>query len=132
VSTGRYDASIGTYLQGDGSGNFQIITAKQSGFVVDKDAKGLSKIIIGDNEVILAGVNNERINMHFFDLSAKHIRADKDDTYALVRLKNGKIAKHEFYYGSTYLSNSSRSIQLNDSIKEIERYGFSGQKNLTR
>ena len=129
VSTGRYDASIGIYLQGDGRGGFRIVDVRQSGFVVDKDAKGLSEIILGDSrEAILTGVNNDKLNANVFERHYKHIRADRDDNYALIKFKNGRIAKQEFHYGSTYLSNSSRSIQLNDSIKEIERYSFSGQK----
>ena len=47
VSTGRYDACIGLYFRGDGKGNFTSTPVQKSGFVADKDGKGLSKLILG-------------------------------------------------------------------------------------
>jgi hypothetical protein len=55
VSTGRYDASIGLYLRGDGKGNFSSMNVQKSGFLADKDGKGLSKLILGDTRNHLGG-----------------------------------------------------------------------------
>ncbi|MEO5599995.1 MAG: VCBS repeat-containing protein, partial [Cyclobacteriaceae bacterium] len=129
VSTGRYDASIGLYLQGDGKGNFSTMKVQKSGFVVDKDAKGLAKLILGDgHELILAGINNDQLKTHVVYSANKYYTAGKTDSYALVKLKNGSTYKHEFYFGSTYLSQSSRSLKLSDEIIELEVYSFSGKK----
>ena len=129
VSTGRYDASIGLYLQGDGKGNFASVNVQKSGFVVDKDAKGLSRLILGNGrEIILAGVNNDKLSAHVMNGAKKYFKATQDDSYALVKLKNGKTYKHEFYFGSTYLSQSSRSLKLSDEIADVEVYNFLGKK----
>ena len=129
VSTGRYDASIGLYLQGDGKGNFASVNVQKSGFVVDKDAKGLSRLILGNGrEIILAGVNNDKMSTHVVNGAKKYFKAAQDDSYALVKLKNGKTYKHEFYFGSTYLSQSSRSLKLSDEIADVEVYNFLGKK----
>ena len=133
VSTGRYDASIGLYLQGDGKGNFSPVSVQKSGFVVDKDAKGLSKLILGDGrEMILAGVNNDKLKAYRVNVVNKYFDAAQDDSYALVKLKNGKTYRHEFYYGSTYLSQSSRSLKLSDEVASFEVYTFSGKKKIAR
>ncbi len=129
VSTGRYDACIGLCFRGDGKGNFASTPVQKSGFVADKDGKGLSKLILGDGrQLILVGNNNDTLTGHRVNTPKKHFIADKDDSYALVKLKNGKTYKHEFYFGSTYLSQSSRSMELSDNISNVEVYNFLGQK----
>lgn len=129
VSTGRYDASIGLYLKGDGKGNFNSVSVRKSGFVADKDSKGLSKLILGGNrELILVGNNNDSLTAHRMNSSGKYYKAANDDSYAIVKLKNGKTYRHEFYFGSTYLSQSSRSLELSDDIAGIEVFNFLGVK----
>ena len=129
VSTGRYDASIGLYLQGNGDGNFNSVNVRKSGFMVDKDAKGLSKLILGDGrEMILAGINSGKLKAHTANVVKEYYKAVNDDAYAIIRLKSGKSFKHEFYYGSTYLSQSSRALVLPANVKDIEVYSFSGTK----
>ena len=38
---------------------------------------------------------------------------------AVIALKNGKKRKHEFYYGSGYLSSSGRKLAKKNSIEKI-------------
>lgn len=129
VSTGRYDASIGLYLRGDGSGNFTSVNVLTSGFMVDKDAKGLSKIVLGDGrEMILSGVNNESIKAHRTTGSKKYFYPANNDSHALVTLKGGRKYKHEFYYGSSYLSQSSRAMELTSDIQGFEVFDFQGKR----
>ena len=49
----------------------------------------------------------------------KIIRANPDDITAIIHYKNGSIQKQEFYYGSSFLSQSSRFITTNSNIKNI-------------
>jgi hypothetical protein len=129
VSTGRYDACIGLYLKGDGKGNFTSVNVQQSGFFADKDGKGLSKLILGNNhEMILVGNNNDSLTAHRMNSSGKYYKPASDESYAIVKLKNGKTYRHEFYFGSTYLSQSSRSLQLSDDVADIEVFNFLGEK----
>ncbi|MBC7628342.1 MAG: RNA-binding protein, partial [Ferruginibacter sp.] len=65
VMTGRYDASFGCYLQGDGKGNFSFIKPSISGFILKGDVKDM-KIIqtSAKQKILLSAVNNDR--MKFF------------------------------------------------------------------
>lgn len=133
VSTGRYDASIGSYLRGDGKGNFTTTSVTSSGFMIDQDAKGLSSLIAGDGrELILAGINNGKLKVHSTNTSAKYLSPKANDAYAIVKLKTGVTYKHEFYYGSSYLSNSSRKFPLTSEIVEITVHSFSGEKRIEK
>jgi len=131
VSTGRYDASIGSYLRGDGKGNLTYVANTSSGFMVDQDAKGLSTLIAADGQqLILAGINNGKLKVHSSNTATKYFSPLANDAYAIIKLKSGASYKHEFYYGSTYLSSSSRKLPLSDEIAEIMVFGFSGEKRI--
>jgi hypothetical protein len=56
--------------------------------------------------------------------------ADANSKHAEIALKNGKAYKVEFYYGSGYLSQRSRSILLNKMIKEIRVTDFNGNSKI--
>ncbi|MEO7768588.1 MAG: hypothetical protein ABIS01_14255, partial [Ferruginibacter sp.] len=60
ISSGRYDASYGLLLKGNGKGSFIPVTSAASGFIVDGDVKNIKVI---DNKVhgkmVLASVNND-------------------------------------------------------------------------
>ena len=58
-STGRTDASLGLFLQGNGKGNFKSIQQTKSGFLVEGDAK--SMILV--NKKVFVGVNNEKVKV---------------------------------------------------------------------
>jgi hypothetical protein len=47
VETVRNDASIGLYLKGDGNGNFEPVTYRNSGLFLDGDIRGLNLIHLG-------------------------------------------------------------------------------------
>jgi len=129
VSTGRYDACIGLFFQGDSKGNFRSMPVQKSGFLADKDGKALSKLILSDGtEMILEGNNNDSLTAHRVNDAKKYFKAANDDSYALIKLKNGKIYRHEFYFGSSYLSQSSRSLELPDEILDLEVYNFLGKR----
>jgi hypothetical protein len=78
--------------------------------------------------MILAGINNDKLIAHRINGVNNYFQASRDDSYALVNLKNGKTRRHEFYFGSTYLSQSSRSLKLSKEIEALEVFTFSGKK----
>jgi enediyne biosynthesis protein E4 len=60
--TGRYDAGIGNYLQGDGKGNFKNVSVTKSNFFVTGDAKALAEVKLKDgSSLFLASRNNEKL-----------------------------------------------------------------------
>ena len=56
---GRYDASYGVFLRGDGKGNFISVKPKDSGFFVDGEVRDIKKIKIGNSEFLLVARNND-------------------------------------------------------------------------
>jgi hypothetical protein len=64
VMSGRYDASYGLLLKGDGKGNFLPVTHVDKGIFIKGDVKDLKLIKNGNgDELILAAVNNERLRI---------------------------------------------------------------------
>ena len=64
VITGRYDASYGCFLKGNGNGKFTTIPPVLSGFILRGDVKDLSMIRLSDGEeIILAAVNNDSLKV---------------------------------------------------------------------
>lgn len=62
TGTGRYDASYGQFLKGDGRGLFTPVKPAQSGFIVSGDLKSL-KMIANKNQqqFVLAAVNSDSL-----------------------------------------------------------------------
>ncbi len=55
---GRYDASYGVYLEGDGKGGLRFIRPKESGFFIDGEVRDIRPIRIGRSRHILVARNN--------------------------------------------------------------------------
>jgi hypothetical protein len=54
------------------------------------------------------------------DLSNEDILQPKTlSNFAVIELKNGKKRKHEFYFGSGYLSASSRTLIKDKSMSSV-------------
>jgi enediyne biosynthesis protein E4 len=60
--TGRYDASYGLLLKGNGKGNFIPFDYQETGFILDGDVKDLKTLSLGNKQkLIIAAINNEKI-----------------------------------------------------------------------
>ena len=113
TALGQYDASKGILLLGDGKGNFEDTSVSETGFFIDKDAKSLAKLVNKKGQALyLASRNNARLKVFSTDQQAKHLPLQTSDQYALIKWTNGQQRKVEFYYGNSYLSQSSRSIAV--------------------
>ena len=62
VMAGRYDASYGLYLKGNGKGNFTPISPAINGFIINGDAKDLKLIRTRKKErIVLTAINNDQL-----------------------------------------------------------------------
>lgn len=69
VTTGRYDASYGCFLQGSRNKSFKSIPPATSGFILNGDVKDMALIRLSNGEkIVLAAVNND--NMRVFRIGA--------------------------------------------------------------
>ncbi|MEO8415368.1 MAG: VCBS repeat-containing protein [Ginsengibacter sp.] len=61
VMPGRYDASYGLLLTGNGKGQFKVIPPAASGLAIDGDVKDLTIINAGKQKILLAAVNDSKM-----------------------------------------------------------------------
>lgn len=61
VNPGRYDASYGLLLLGNGSGGFRAVPPVASGLILDGDVKDLKIIHVGKQKVLLVAVNDDKM-----------------------------------------------------------------------
>jgi enediyne biosynthesis protein E4 len=76
VSIGRYDASYGLVLKGNGKGNFKPVNSITSGLIIDGDVKDMKIISIKNKgKVLLAAPNDEKLKAFIFNSPGKKQRA---------------------------------------------------------
>ena len=65
VETGRADAGVGNYLQGDGKGGFSTVNLNQSGFFTANDVKDLALLSAGEGKapVVIVANNDDRVQV---------------------------------------------------------------------
>jgi hypothetical protein len=121
VTIGRYDAFNGLLLAGDGQNGFRSESILQSGIFIPGNGKALVKLRGINNQYLLAASQN-RGPLKLFRLkkNLKIIQLAPMDVKALIRYKNGKTLLQEFYYGSSFLSQSGRFIEVNDQVSSVE------------
>jgi hypothetical protein len=129
-TTGQNDAFTGLVLKGNGTGKFDAIPSVKSGFFVNGDAKGLARISGLDRDLYVATQNRDSLKVFTSSITKKRMqfRPDPLDAWAELIYTNGKKQKVEFYYGSGYLSQSTRTIFVSENVKEVIVYDSKGNK----
>jgi len=128
VSQGRYDALNGLVLRGDGKGNFEPMTILKSGIYIPGDGKALVKFLDNKGDLTIAASQNKDA-LKVFKLKRKinHINILPDDKSAIITYKDGSLQKQEFYYGSSFLSQSARFLITNEKMKSVSITNNAGQ-----
>lgn len=125
--SGKIDAFYGLLLLGNGDGSFDYVKTDKSGFIVSQDAKGLARLFDGSGKELFLATQNKDSLLVFSKMADNPVmKADPRAQWAEMTLKGGKIRKHEFYYGSSYLSQSSRDIPLTPDITHIRIFDADG------
>ncbi len=129
VSIGRMDAFTGLYLRGDGHGNFNCISGAASGFFVDTDSRSLLQISSNHNEAVIVSVANAdsiRAFSQSVPKGTKQLKLRSADASGWLKTPQGHKRRLEFYYGSGYLSQSSRILEItagSDSVMFVDSKG---------
>jgi len=130
AQAGRGDASIGGVLLGDGTGHFRYVSGAASGFYVPGDAKAVAELVLDDaHSLVLVTQNDDSLKV-FAPLSRgpmRNLRLDALDSYAVLTLADGTTRRQELYYGSTYLSQSSRFLKVPDEVTGVTVYDSRGR-----
>jgi len=136
VATGRLDASIGFVLEGEGNGRFTPMPHTQSGFFVDGDGMGLARLLKADGGPLYLAAQNSNAMKVFADADtsapAAWIAPKPLDAYARFAYEDGTTEKRELYYGSGYLSQSSRAVRVPASVDSVIVHQFDGGTRTVR
>lgn len=127
VQTGRYDAQGSFLLIGDGKGKF---TADRKEINVIGDNKAVAEMA-GANGSSMVLISSNSDSLHAYRLNQPHqkiVSVNSDDTYAIITFRNGMKCRKEFYYGSSYLSQSSRRLTISPNIHSVAIYNSAGKK----
>ena len=130
ASTGRYDALTGLLLAGNGKGHFQPLSSAYTGFTADGDVKAIAQVALANGTPLIL-VGNNSGPLQSFQLLQKRSRlipVNKDDVYAIIQKKNGKTYRQEFYYGSNYLSQTTRNLCVGPDATHITFFDNQGHK----
>lgn len=130
VEDGQFDAFTGLFLKGDGKGGFSAIPARESGFFVDGDAKGMAELNMENgNSLILVAQNSDKMKVFAYQRSnMESITLNKDDVLAEIIYRDGNTERKEFYYGSGYLSNSSRILDIPKGTEMAKIVSYTGKE----
>lgn len=128
VFIGRHDAQNGLILLGDGNGGFTACSTDKSGFYVPGDAKALVRLAKGNNHLLIASQNRGRLSVFGSNESTETsmLYPEKLDTYAILYFDGNMTQRIEFYYGSGYLSQASRSVKIPKGVVEVIIYNSVG------
>jgi hypothetical protein len=108
----------------------------QSGFIVPKDGKALASLYDKDGrEILIASQNKDKLKCFVVNesawqeknLTSRFIKLAPDAIFAEITFQNGKKRKVEFYYGDTYLSQSSRQLRIEANMSQVVIYNSKGE-----
>ena len=71
-ATGRYDASYGLVLKGNGKGSFTPVNFIQSGFIIDGDVKDMKLVNIKNKgKLLIAAPNDSQLKIFSLNSAGK-------------------------------------------------------------
>jgi hypothetical protein len=132
VIDGPYCASTGGLISWDSGNNINISGGHENGFYVHTDARALASLVLGNQKIIyIVTSNNDSLKVFtpFMD-KEKHIKLRSLDAYAIIEWENGLKQKQEFYYGSGYMSQSSRYLSLMPGWRKVKVVTYSGKERI--
>jgi hypothetical protein len=116
-------------LKGNGKGNFKPTSVMESGIFIPGNAKSLVKLRSASGKYqVMASQNRGNLVLHQLDTAVSMMRFNQNDIAAILYFNNGEKQKIEIPFGSSFLSASSRFININSSIKKIEIVNHQGKK----
>ena len=131
VQQGRADALMGLLLKNRGDGSFEPLNADRSGFYVPGDAKALVRLTTADGKSLwVASQNNARLKAFETVEGGMLIPVSPREVRAEITLGDGSRQHHEFYWGSGFLSQSERVLEVPKTARRVEF--FDGQGHATR
>ncbi len=128
TSQGRADAFNGLVLLNNGNKQFKPIGFEESGFLVPGDARALTTVHVSGHNYLVSTEN--RKSLRFFKLNndaLKYVKLSALETSAMLYFSENKKQKIELTQGSSFLSQSSRSLNIPKGVTKISLYNQQGK-----
>ncbi|MEZ0483109.1 FG-GAP-like repeat-containing protein [Fibrella aquatica] len=120
VLAGRYDALNGLYLRGDGRGHFTAEMMQKSGLCVAGNAKGLVQVAGATGHLLYLATQNRGPLLAFqSNVPSQSLTPKPTDVAAMITFGNNKTRRVELPFGSSFLSQSSRMLTLDNGAKLV-------------
>lgn len=129
---GRNDAFNGLLLKGDGKGNFSPLSILESGIYIPGNGKGAVQMRLKSKLAIVVSQNRGPVKIFQTRLAITTVPLLPDDKYAMIEYKDGKTRREEFYYGTSFLSQSGRYVTITPGIKQITIINNKGLKRILK
>jgi hypothetical protein len=131
-SVGRYDAFCGLVLKGDGKGRFHALSILESGLFLPGDQKSMVKLRGAGGRCLLAtGQNKGAVQVFECKRTIHCIPLKAGDVSAVIKYRDGTVRKEEFFYGSSFLSQSGRFVNVSGPVVSVEiRDGAGGSRTV--
>ncbi|MEP7229995.1 MAG: VCBS repeat-containing protein [Ginsengibacter sp.] len=127
VSVGRYDACNGILLKGNGDWGFTPQSISQSGWFIPGNGKALVKFKNPSGKVLIAASQNKGpLKVYKLQTKFSTIDLQPGDASAKIYYKNGKSRLVNIDYGSSFLSQSGRFLNIDSKITSVEIKDFKG------
>lgn len=122
---GRADAFNGLVLLNKNN-DWIPLNNTSSGFYVPYDAKALVAVHTPDRTLMLASQNKGSLLGFQLERNVVEI-VDPKAVYAILNLKSGGKERREVYWGSSFLSQTSRNLLLSSTVRSIEWFDSNGR-----
>ena len=129
---GRNDALNGLLLKGNGKGQFLPLSIRESGVYIPGNGKAVVQLNVNGSLSFAASQNRGALKLYKSRNATRIIHVLPDDVAAVIEYKNKLKRKEEFYYGSSFLSQSSRFITLAPNVSSITVINSKGNKRMLR
>jgi hypothetical protein len=131
VTVGRYDAMNGLLLLGNGDGGFTAQEMNRSGIFIPGDGKALVKIKAANGGYMVAASQNKGpLKFFLFSETLRSVVPAANVIGVEIEFKNGKKRKVELYSGSSFLSQNSRTVFLNDKVSQVSSIDVNQKKTI--
>ncbi len=134
IDDGPYASSTGGLISWNSDNKVGVKRGHQIGFNVHGDARAIAGIILGNKtRAFIVSSNDDSLKVYSQVMqNDRHFKLNTFDASAEIEYEDGTIQKQEFYYGSGYLSQSSRYLSVPADCKRISILTYSGkERNIT-
>jgi hypothetical protein len=126
---GRHDALNGLMLKGNGQGGFTPLSIQQSGLFIPGNGRAFCMLASANNSPLFAASQN-RGDLKLYGLKdgLTLVPVPANAVAAELLLQDNKRRRLEFPFGSSFLSQSSKSVLKTKAVKQITWIQSDGRK----